>query len=142
MKEKVLILLISLIIMITVGILFQYGEKIVHRDAVEGYSTLYFSSPGCSVMPDPKNIDALKFIICNLNEEDHVYRVIFLINHEEIEASEQNIYGREKKSISPSETVLRELQNFELNDPFEYTVVVEHNRSKQIISKQVTIYNE
>lgn len=142
MKEKVLILSISLIMMIAVGILFQYGEKIIHRDAVEGYSTIYFNFPNCSVAPDLENIDALKFTICNLNKEDHDYHVMFLINNEEIKESEQNICGKERKSISPPETIMRELQNFGLNDSFKYTAAVEWNGSRQTISKQITIYDE
>ncbi|MEA1926156.1 MAG: hypothetical protein U9M90_02830 [Patescibacteria group bacterium] len=142
MKERVLILLISLIVIIAVGILFQYGEKIIHGDAVEGYSTVYFNSSNCSVTPDSENTDALRFTIRNLNQEERVYRIIFLINNEEIRVSEQNIGSQERKSISPSKTVTRELQNFELDDSFEYTAVVEWNGLRQMISKQITVRDE
>ncbi len=129
-KTNLPTILLTLLLILTVGILFWFGENKI-KDAeninstVISWENLSNSYPLCKGGQNSRNenfggflcdnISNLNLTIQNITPKKNTYTVNWLINKEKIDSQTVTIISQDKKIISPTKKVLTKLMELSKN---------------------------
>lgn len=140
MKEKLLLTLISLLIILATGALFRYGEKVINQESKEGYSIFHFGS--AEEVVSEESTEALSVKVFNAENKTNTYKLSFFVNDQLVSDLEKKIIRGKSPIIDPPDKLLEKVSEFRVGSSFDYSVEINWNDSRRVLTKKVVITHE
>ncbi len=110
-KTNLPTILLTLFLVLTVGILFWYGENKIKKAGNINSTIVAWEN----LQNDLNNSSNLNLTIQNITPKKNPYTVSWLINKEKIDSQTVTIISQDKKIISPTKKVLAKLTELSKN---------------------------
>lgn len=132
--DKKIVISIIAILFVTVSFLFLKGEISLQK-ATQGYDIIAFENTIQKI--NSQNIsETLSFYIQNLEKKEMTYEINFLINNQLISQITENVKSNKRKTIQPTQEIINQIKNDNL-ESFEYKVVINKDNESKVIYKQI-----
>ena len=140
MKQKTLIISISIIMLLFIGLIFQYGEKVIYENSNKGFSVFSFVSPQFILEKDHDISLSLPIKIQNNENDKKKYSVVYVIDDFEIENLEVDILGGNEEVIDPPQKVFDYLK-IRTNGDYLINNLINWDDKQEFLTKRLTIQN-
>ena len=125
-KTNLPTILPTLLLVLTVGILFWYGENKIKKAGNIDSTIIAWEN----LQNDLNNSSNLNLTIQNITSQKNTYTVSWLINKEKIDSQTVTIISQDKKILSPTKKVLTKLMELSKNKQgILYQVKVSRSRA-------------